>query len=135
MSRRNVRLETERARGVRRAKAKMGNRGQCQACHWTAPPSLVSQRARLVHGHHIIPICEGGEPGEWNVVVLCPTCHAMAHAIGDEAYRTPGGKLRHVSQVRPTLIAMLRRAHAESREHVTGQYPRLVTRSPNARVS
>lgn len=37
--------------------------------------------------HHIVPLCEGGEDGVWNLSVLCAHHHRMAH-FADEASKT-----------------------------------------------
>ena len=34
---------------------------------------------RYIEVHHIIPLCEGGEDGLWNLSVLCAHHHRMAH--------------------------------------------------------
>jgi hypothetical protein len=34
--------------------------------------------------HHIIPLCEGGEDGIWNLSVLCAHHHKMAHFSDDD---------------------------------------------------
>ena len=34
---------------------------------------------KYVEVHHIVPLCEGGEEGLWNLSVLCAHHHKMAH--------------------------------------------------------
>ena len=35
--------------------------------------------------HHIIPLCDGGEDGVWNLSVLCAHHHRMAHFADDDS--------------------------------------------------
>lgn len=45
-------------------------------CHNTF---LREDGSRYVEVHHIIPLCEGGVDGIWNLSVLCAHHHKMAH--------------------------------------------------------
>ena len=47
---------------------------------------LKSDGTPYVEVHHIIPLCEGGEDGIWNLSVLCAHHHKMAH-FGDNDAR------------------------------------------------
>ena len=83
-------LESARTRGVRQAKRKLGVDAVCQVCGWKPPIVNVlstDDRVRGLHGHHVIPVAEGGSLEPSNVVILCPNHHTMAHVIGDLAYR------------------------------------------------
>lgn len=50
---------------------------QCVSCGWQTPDGLRT----LIHVHHVIPISAGGDDTTENMVVLCPNCHAIAHAV------------------------------------------------------
>lgn len=67
------------------AKAK-GRDDCCEVCRWRPPKALreVAGRmiGRLLHGHHIIPVACGGPDTEENLILLCPTHHAIAHHMG-----------------------------------------------------
>ena len=50
---------------------------RCAVCGWQIPKGFQ-------HGcefHHVIPVCEGGPDDNTNLVLLCPNCHAKAHAV------------------------------------------------------
>ena len=40
---------------------------------------LREDGSRYIEVHHIIPLCNGGEDGLWNLSVLCAHHHKMAH--------------------------------------------------------
>lgn len=40
---------------------------------------LKEDGSRYIEVHHIIPLCDGGEDGVWNLSVLCAHHHKMAH--------------------------------------------------------
>lgn len=94
---------TARAKGVRRAKRRIGDSG-CEICCWRPP--IVGFRGAGLHGHHVIPVAAGGDPGEANVVVLCPNHHTIAHVIGEVVY----AGLPADSAPRDSLIRWLRLA-------------------------
>lgn len=59
----------------------------CEACGWRMPVGLarldhVTKWRTLLHAHHVVPIAWGGPDHPDNLVVLCPTHHAVAHALG-----------------------------------------------------
>lgn len=43
----------------------------CSSCEIDCTP--------IVHWHHIVPIANGGESSEENLIPLCPNCHAIIH--------------------------------------------------------
>jgi hypothetical protein len=45
----------------------------CFVCGFDFAPVLVM--------HHITPVAEGGDNGRDNLVIVCPTCHAMVHQL------------------------------------------------------
>ena len=71
--RRRVSLRAEAARLAREMIKSVG--GRCEACGWG-----WSGRP-LVQVHHIVPVSVGGGNEDDNLVVLCPNCHAIAHAL------------------------------------------------------
>lgn len=105
-------LDAARSRGVRRAKAALGPDARCVVCGWRLPVSDVNsarKRVRGLHGHHVIPVCEGGPKDESNVVVLCPNHHTVAHALGDLPYRK-WRKVERASDSHRRLVRWLRMA-------------------------
>jgi HNH endonuclease len=68
------RLLKERTKGVADRKRRLSPL-VCEVCKWGRgfESSLV--------GHHMTPIAKSGDPGEANVIVLCPNHHALAHKI------------------------------------------------------
>lgn len=51
--------------------------GRCEACdfgnlHWCPPRHLLDV-------HHVVPRAIGGSDVASNLIVLCPTCHRVAH--------------------------------------------------------
>jgi hypothetical protein len=57
----------------------------CETCGWTPPACLdvpgAAVAADLLHLHHVHPVCIGGPDAPANLVLLCPTCHAIAHRL------------------------------------------------------
>lgn len=51
------------------------SRRKCEVCAWAAP----FYDALCVH--HIVPVADGGDDALDNLVVLCPNCHAVVHAL------------------------------------------------------
>lgn len=47
----------------------------CVACNFAPMDTGIINR------HHIIPKCAGGSDEDSNKVDLCPTCHAISHAL------------------------------------------------------
>lgn len=76
----------EKVRGAfKSAKAREGN-DCCEVCRWR-PPKVLRALAggridRLLHGHHIVPVACGGADHPDNMILLCPTHHAIAHHVG-----------------------------------------------------
>lgn len=62
---------------------------KCQSCGWNKDPNVLVI-------HHKIPQAVGGTSEDNNLVVLCPNCHALAHARINEGARgwwnSEGGK-------------------------------------------
>lgn len=65
----------------------------CEVCSWT-PPQGVNGRG--LNAHHIVPVSMGGRTDQWNMIVLCPTCHRLAHVFD-------------CPRNRPSLVNLLRR--------------------------
>jgi predicted HNH restriction endonuclease len=53
--------------------------GQYCICNKCNNTFLRDDGTPYVEVHHIIPLCEGGEDGLWNLSVLCAHHHRMAH--------------------------------------------------------
>lgn len=56
---------------------------KCAICHWEIPQDFSVATYSPQHGcefHHIIPVSEGGENTEKNLILLCPNCHKLAHS-------------------------------------------------------
>lgn len=47
--------------------------GRCFVCRFDFLPVLQM--------HHVVPVGEGGDNSRSNLMILCPTCHAMAHQL------------------------------------------------------
>lgn len=87
--------DIDRSRGIRRAKKALGPNAACEVCGWKLPlfaGSLLRSDVRGLHGHHVVPVSEGGDKDESNIIVLCPNHHTMAHAFGDLPYRKWAGE-------------------------------------------
>lgn len=58
--------------------AKRLSNGRCDICRrpFDAIPGPTS-----VEGHHIVPVNEGGEDAEANILVLCTMCHKHVHHV------------------------------------------------------
>lgn len=51
----------------------------CEACGWKQP--AVIKTKRVLETHHVLPTACGGATETENLAVLCPNCHALAHAL------------------------------------------------------
>jgi hypothetical protein len=72
---------------VARFKAKMADAGKsrCQVCRWKPPRGLAAlhdDASSMLHAHHVVPIACGGADRESNLVLVCPTHHAISHKLG-----------------------------------------------------
>lgn len=69
---------TARAKGALAASGRL----ECAVCGWR-PPSDLGRKAlsRCIQAHHVVPLYAGGTDTEENLVPLCPTHHAVAHAL------------------------------------------------------
>lgn len=68
-----------------KAKRAGEGRSRCEVCRWKPPKGLAvlhDDPSSMLHAHHVVPIACGGEDDERNLVLLCPTHHALAHKIG-----------------------------------------------------
>lgn len=59
---------------------------RCEVCRWRPPKALLAlghaEAVSLLHAHHVYPLACGGLDVEENLILLCPTHHATAHAMG-----------------------------------------------------
>ena len=66
---------------VSKAKEKYGYNCMYSKCENT----FTKQNGEpYIEVHHIIPLCQGGEDGIWNLAVLCAHHHRMAHYADNE---------------------------------------------------
>lgn len=70
----------------------------CEGCGWSVPEKIGK---RVMHMHHVIPVADGGNNVHTNLVVICPNCHAIAHALIDRFGR-------NAPQDRDELLAALK---------------------------
>lgn len=52
------------------------------------------ENTKILHGHHIVPRYANGADTPNNIVILCPTCHALVHAgeiISEGWFQTTNG--------------------------------------------
>lgn len=63
---------------------KAGNKARCEVCKWRPPEALreVAGGVGLLHGHHVVPVACGGADHPDNLILVCPTCHTIAHRMG-----------------------------------------------------
>jgi len=82
---RRTRRESKVAGRFKSARWRAGT-ARCDSCGWQPPVMLGSVRTgrlfRMLHAHHVLPLCAGGKDHECNLVLLCPNHHAIAHALG-----------------------------------------------------
>lgn len=90
-----------RARATKNHKRRAAAEGRlrCEACGWQPPPPLAA--IRILHCHHVIPVNCGGSNDDSNLIILCPNCHAIAHA------KTPRTKPWRGAQSREALVLSL----------------------------
>lgn len=63
---------------------------------------------RYIEVHHIVPLCQGGEDGWWNLCVLCAHHHRMAHFANARTRKTFEIKLKaEIQSRRPEAAAFL----------------------------
>ena len=90
--------DTAQHRTAACTKAKYRRPRVCQACAWRPHPALAE---KVMHAHHIIPLCAGGSNKDSNLIILCPTCHAIAHALfGRKKYSGPTVQSALVASIR-----------------------------------
>jgi len=67
--------------------------GACEICAYGFTPVL--------HVHHIFPVAMGGTPLQWNLIALCPNCHALVHKYGALPEGDTDLKLEHLLEWTP----------------------------------
>lgn len=82
---RDTRIRRTRARAVVRGRALKQEATRdgvtvCEACGWSVPEKIGS---RAMHLHHVREVAYGGTNLRSNLVVICPNCHVIAHALAD----------------------------------------------------
>lgn len=72
-----------KARNRYKAKAVARFGVRCEACLWSPERDGLSQARAigLLQSHHIVPVCCDGKDTGSNFLLLCPNCHALAHAL------------------------------------------------------
>ncbi len=63
--------------GIVRGRVLLRAAGSCELCG--RPGFLMSDGRVYLETHHIVPLCEGGDDAENNVVAICPGDHREAH--------------------------------------------------------
>lgn len=88
----------------------------CTVCSWRPPvipasksKSVRTRRSSMLHMHHVIAQAKGGDHSSYNLVLLCPNHHAIAHAIASIWVSTQDGR---TCVTRAKLITALRLADA-----------------------
>lgn len=56
---------------------------KCAICGWQATPDLIKTKRGYIHSHgnelhHIMPVEDGGQAKESNLILLCPNHHKQA---------------------------------------------------------
>lgn len=59
-------------------------RAQCEVCRWRPPEALrvVEEGRGILHAHHVFPVACGGPDTAENLILVCPSCHVIAHRLG-----------------------------------------------------
>lgn len=65
--------------------------GACEICHY----SVTS----ILNVHHIIPVALGGVPLPWNLIALCPNCHALIHHFARLRTRNPEQRVQYIAKI------------------------------------
>lgn len=54
--------------------------GACEVCGWVPPSVRGVPLSGILNLHHIVPLRRGGSSDPDNLILLCATCHSIAHA-------------------------------------------------------
>lgn len=65
--------------------------GACEICRYSFTP--------ILHIHHIYPVEIGGVPLPWNLIALCPNCHALIHRFARVRSSHPAKRVEHCMRV------------------------------------
>jgi hypothetical protein len=93
----------------------------CEVCGWRPPPDgVLPGKVSLLEAHHVVPVSCGGTHEEDNLVLLCPTCHALADRLGRRR-RKDGEAVSFAPRTREALVSTLRHLRDDpegwAREH------------------
>ena len=54
----------------------------CTACGWQPPSFLTDGHKRFfLNIHHLVPVADGGNDEDENLIILCPNCHSLANYL------------------------------------------------------
>ena len=90
----------------------------CEACGW-APLPFALRQTSMINLHHVIPVALGGTNEPDNLVLLCPNCHTVCHAVW--ALRSKRTKLEHIPKGREELLAQLKKINTDPHGYVSDQ--------------
>ena len=72
---------------AKKAREKFGEKCMCNIHRRCDNSFRKEDGTPYIEVHHIIPLCQGGEQGLWNLSVLCAHHHRMAHFADSETQR------------------------------------------------
>lgn len=105
-----LRVQRTRSKGATRAKelkqlATSNGITTCEGCGWSVPDRIGN---RVMHMHHVVPVANGGNNKRSNLVVICPNCHVIAHALIDRfADRAPRDRDSLLAALKADPLALL----------------------------
>lgn len=65
--------------------------GSCEVCRYPF--------AQILNIHHIYPVELGGVPLPWNLIALCPNCHALVHRFSRLKSSHPAKRVQYLMRV------------------------------------
>lgn len=136
-------IREDPARNWAKVKAVKASRPKrCEACAWTPPSALdvegLSPAGDMLHAHHVYPVAMGGVDAASNLVVLCPTCHAVAHRLSLVRADTTGERHYIGPCFRDELLvrlAELRDAPESAAARLRADVARMADRLAHAKLS
>lgn len=85
---------TTRRPGRSREVAERAKRRQMHVCQICGQAGFETAGGLYAQAHHITPLAEGGADSPDNLIVACPTCHAMLHYARSVCYGYAEGEIR-----------------------------------------
>lgn len=78
----------------------------CEGCGWAVPEQIGN---RAMHLHHVVPVANGGNNVHTNLVVICPNCHVIAHALIERLHsKAPRDRDSLLAALRADPLSLLR---------------------------